>query len=100
MTSQKVFRYKTSRELGRALGLSDIEMELVHQKKILIERIKEARLKKELSQTELASLVGSRQPAIARMESGQISEVSMDFLLKASLALELTVTIKSSKKVA
>jgi hypothetical protein len=41
--------------------------------------------------------VGSKQPAIARMEAGQGSQVSMDFLLKAALVLGIAVTIKPAK---
>jgi len=90
----KVERFKSPKDFGAALGLSDIEMELIQQKKKLIERLKDTRVKKGISQAKLAGLVGSKQPAIARMESGQISEISMDFLLKVSLALEISVTIK------
>lgn len=90
----KVERFKSSKDFGMALGLSEIEIQLIQQKKKLIERLKETRLKKGISQAKLAGLVGSKQPAIARMESGQISEISMDFLLKVSLALEISVTIK------
>ncbi len=90
----KTERFKSSKDFGAALGLSEIEMELIQQKKKLIERLKATRLTRGISQAKLAALVGSKQPAIARMESGQISEISMDFLLKVSLALEISVTIK------
>jgi len=79
----------------RALGLSDLEIELIRQKKRMIEKLKVARLKKGISQAALAERVGSKQPAIARMESGQVSEVSMDFLTKVALTLEVTVTIRA-----
>lgn len=87
-------RFKNSKDFGRSLGLSEIEMELILQKKKLIEKLKKNRLKKELTQSELAELVGSKQPAIARMESGQISEVSMDFLCKVAFVLGVSITIK------
>lgn len=93
----KTERFKTAKDFGKALGLSDIEMELIHQKKRLIERLKAVRIKKGLSQSEVAHLIGSKQPAIARMEAGQVSQVSMDFLLRAALVLGISVTIKSSK---
>ncbi len=93
----KTERYKTSREFGKALGLSEVEMEMIRQKKKLIERLKDVRTKKGLSQAEVAHLVGSKQPAIARMEAGQVSQVSMDFLLRAALVLGVSVTIKPSK---
>ena len=90
-------RFKSARDLGRALGLSDIDMQMIRQKKRLIERLKAARTKQKLSQAEVAHRVGSRQPAIARMEAGQVSQVSMDFLLKAALVLGISVTIKPTK---
>lgn len=95
-----VERFKSSKDFGAALGLSEIEMALIQQKKKLIARLKDTRTKKGISQAKLAGLVGSKQPAIARMESGQISEISMDFLLKVSLALEISVTFKPRLKAA
>lgn len=91
----KLKRYKSSDEFGRSLGLNKLEMELIRQKKQIIEKLKKTRAQKNISQKSLAELVGSRQPAIARMESGQIAEVSLDFLCKIALALEVSITIKS-----
>lgn len=93
----KTERFKSAQDFGRALGLLDVEMELIRQKKKLIERLKVARTRKGLSQAEVARLVGSKQPAIARMEAGQVSQVSMDFLLKAALVLGIAVMIKPTK---
>jgi ribosome-binding protein aMBF1 (putative translation factor) len=90
----KVEKYKSSSEFGRSLGLSDIEMELIRHKKRLIEKLRKVREQKGLSQAELAAMVDSKQPAIARMESGQVSEVSLDFLCKVALTLEVSITIK------
>lgn len=90
----KTERYKNARDFGHALGLSDLDMEMVLQKKRIIEKLRNARLRRGLSQADVAARVASKQPAIARMESGQISEVSMDFLLKVALSLDVPVTIK------
>jgi transcriptional regulator with XRE-family HTH domain len=79
--------------LGKALGLQELDMELARQKTKLIERLKATRLEKGLSQAALAKRVGSLQPAIARMESGMVSQVSMDFLLKVALAMDMSVVI-------
>ena len=87
-------RFKSSKAFGKALGLSDLEMDLIKEKKRLIDKLRSAREKQGLTQAQLAKKVGSKQPAIARMESGQVSEVSMDFLCKVALALEVSVTIK------
>jgi ribosome-binding protein aMBF1 (putative translation factor) len=90
-------RFKSAKELGAFLGLSDLEIELIQQKKKIIEKIKKARQTRGHSQAELAKLVGTKQPAIARMESGQVSEVSLDFLAKVAFALGVSFTIKSAK---
>ena len=87
-------RFKSVTEFGHSLGLSDLDMELIRQKKRLIEKLRKARIQKRLSQSQLAAMVGSKQPAIARMESGQVSEVSMDFLLRVALVLNIAVTIR------
>lgn len=93
---EKTTRYKSINKFGKALGLAEIEMELIRQKKKIIEKLKGTRLKKHISQAQLAKMVGSKQPAIARMESGLVSEVSLDFLAKIALALEIALTIKQA----
>jgi ribosome-binding protein aMBF1 (putative translation factor) len=93
-------RFKSAKAFGASLGLSDLEMELIRQKKRIIGKLKTTRLKKGISQAKLAALLGSKQPAIARMESGQVSEVSMDFLVKAALVLEVSVTIRAQEEAA
>ncbi len=93
---EKSIRYRSVSDFGKALGLSDIDMELVRQKKKLIEKLKATRLKKKISQAKLAGMVGSKQPAIARMESGLVSEVSLDFLAKIALVLDVVLTIKQA----
>jgi len=90
----KYEKYKNANEFGKALGLSEIEMELIRQKKRIIEKLRRARERKGVSQTQLAEMVSSKQPSIARMESGQVSEVSLDFLCKVALALEVSFTVK------
>ena len=82
------------------MGLSDLDMELVRQKKRLIERLRKARIRRKISQSQLAMTMGSKQPSIARMESGQVSEVSMDFLLRIALILNIQVTIHTYARAA
>lgn len=86
--------YISPSDFGKAIGLTELEMELIRNKKKIIEKLKAARLKKNISQARLADLIGSKQPAVARMESGLVSEVSLDFLAKIALVLEVTLTIK------
>lgn len=91
----RVVKYKTAEAFAKDLGLSSIEIELIRQKKKIIEKLRKARESQGLSQAELAKLVLSHQPAIARMESGQVSEVSLDFLCKVALALDVSITIRA-----
>lgn len=90
----KIKRYKSVEEFGRSLGLSDLDMELIRQKKKIVEKLKKARLAQNLSQAQVAAKVGSKQPAIARMESGALSEVSMDFLARIALVLDVAISIR------
>lgn len=92
--------FKSAKDFGAFLGLSDLDMELVNQKKKLIAKLKKARTDQELSQAELAKMVQTKQPAIARMESGFVSEVSFDFLAKVALVLGVSFTFKSAKAAA
>jgi DNA-binding Xre family transcriptional regulator len=93
----KIKEYKSVKEFGKALGLSEIDMAVVQQKKKIIEKLKKQRLKLKISQAALAKIVGSKQPAIARMESGQVSEVSLDFLARIALALDTSFTFYNTK---
>lgn len=94
---EKSKKFKSAKEFGAFLGLSDLDMELVKQKKKLIEKLKEARTDQKLSQAELAKRVQTKQPAIARMESGLVSEVSFDFLAKIALVLRVSFTVNGKK---
>ncbi len=87
-------KFKTAKEFGAFLGLSELDMELVQQKKKLIEKLKKARLDQEISQAELARMTQTKQPAIARMESGLVSQISFDFLAKVALVLNVSFTFK------
>lgn len=57
-----------------------------------IASIIDKRLKKRMSQTDLAKKIGSRQSAISRLESGD-SNPSYKFLLKVARALDSTLRI-------
>jgi len=50
-----------------------------------------------LTQKELAEKVGTSQPAIARLESGNYKNISLAFLRKVALALGTTPEIKLKK---
>ena len=71
------------------LGLSELENVYIELKLTLGENLKKRRLKKKLTQIELAKLLRSNQSRIAKMESGDPS-VSIDLLIKSLLALGTT----------
>lgn len=86
------------------LGLSDEEAEFIEMKVRLSRKLKELRKKNQLSQTEMADVLGSSQSRIAKMESGDPS-VSVDLLMKGMLALgasrkDIAKVLGSSQKAA
>jgi DNA-binding Xre family transcriptional regulator len=52
------------------------------------------RMKRNLTQTQLARLVGTSQPAIARLESGNHRNVTLSFLYRVARALEVRPELK------
>ncbi|HSA60316.1 MAG TPA: helix-turn-helix transcriptional regulator [bacterium] len=92
--------YLSLSEFGSAIGLSQLEKGLIHQKNRMIDYLKDARAARGLTQAELARKVGTLQPAIARMEAGQVGDVSFDFLVRVALALGITLEVSSQKKAA
>lgn len=87
-------------EFGTAIGLSYWEKELVRQKNKAIDILKSARIKKKISQALLAEKLGTHQPAIARMESGQVGDISFDFLVRVALVLQVSLEISPLKHAA
>ncbi|NBX93039.1 MAG: XRE family transcriptional regulator [Proteobacteria bacterium] len=70
------------------------------KKKKAIAKLKAARERKGLTQAQVAKLANTKQPAIARMEVGLVSEVSLDFLFKVAWVLNVKLTIHSTKEAA
>ena len=97
MKKKDVTIYKTAKDFAKGMGLTDMEISLVLEKKRIIKNLKNKRLKKNLSQAELAKLIGTKQSSIARMESGLVSQVSVDFLAKVAFALKTSINIRLSK---
>ena len=64
---------------------------------ILAKEIIKIRKTNNLTQKELAEKVGTSQPAIARLESGNYKNVSLAFLRKVAFALGTTPEIKLKK---
>jgi len=71
------------------LDLSKQEVAFVEMKLALARCLRSFRIRRKLSQTRVADLVGSSQSRVAKMESGDPS-VSVDLLLKAVLAIGAT----------
>lgn len=92
--------YLRVEEFGSEIGLTALDKELVAQKNLAIDHLKKMRIKKGISQDELATRLGTKQPAIARMEAGYVGEVSFDFLIRVALALRVSLDIVPLKKAA
>lgn len=63
------------------------EYQLLEKEFSIAQEILRLRKKRNLTQKELAELIGSSQPAIARLESGTYTNVSLSFLRKVASAL-------------
>lgn len=71
------------------LKLSDEEAALVEIKLTLTDAVKQSRLKRHLSQTDLAQRMKSSQSRVAKIEAGD-SSVSLDLIVKALFAYGAT----------
>jgi DNA-binding Xre family transcriptional regulator len=87
-------------EFGDVIGLKTIDREMICQKNEIITLLKTTRLKKKISQAELAKRLGTKQPSVARMEAGLVGEVSFDFLIRAAIVLGVPLEIGGHKKAA
>ncbi len=67
------------------LELSDEEAQLVALKLSLISAVKKSRIKRKLSQVDLAQRMKSSQSRIAKIEAGDAS-VSLDLIVRALIA--------------
>ncbi|WP_156104687.1 helix-turn-helix domain-containing protein [Spirochaeta lutea] len=76
-----------------------IEYEKLEEEFILAKEVMELRKEKNLTQTELAKEVGTSQPAIARLESGNYKNLSLKFLRKVAEALGAVPEVHIKKKV-
>jgi DNA-binding XRE family transcriptional regulator len=71
------------------LQLTVEEARYIELKLALSESLKAERLKQQVTQVELAKMIGSSQSRVAKMESGDPA-VTVDLLLKALLTLGVT----------
>ncbi len=71
------------------LGLTAAEEELVAMKLSLSAKLKKARERRQITQTDLAKRMGSSQSRVAKMEAGDPG-VSLDLLVQGLLAVGAT----------
>ncbi len=64
------------------------EYDDLNEEYTLAKEIIELRTMKNLSQKQLAEMIGTSQPSIARLESGKYQNVSMSFIRKIAKALD------------
>jgi DNA-binding XRE family transcriptional regulator len=76
---------------GEFLGLSREEAQIVEMRLALGESLRRHRIKRRLTQIELAKKIGSSQSRIAKLESGATG-VSLDLLFRALFAIGATTT--------
>jgi predicted XRE-type DNA-binding protein len=72
------------------LGLSDDDMAIIEVKVALAKRLRAQRTRAGLSQVEVARIVRSSQPRVAKMEAADMS-VSIDLLVKALVKTGVSV---------
>ena len=86
--------YETAEEFAKDMGISEIEIALLREKNRIIKKLTAKRMELGVSQADVARAVGTRRPAIARMESGQVGHVSMDFLAKVAMVLDASFNVR------
>ena len=77
-----------------ALALSDEEMAVIEMKLALSDAVRSIRERKRVTQAKLAKLMGTSQPRVATLETG---EASLDLLVRALLVLGSTPRQIASK---
>ncbi len=90
MSSARAARLKAkgwrTGSVAEFLGLSPEESYFIELKLKLSDELKKRRAKRKISQQQLATLIGSSQSRVAKMERGDAS-VSIDLLVKSLLAV-------------
>ena len=71
--------------------------DIVKKRQVIISKIVQVRLEKELSQTQLAKLTGMHRSNICRIESG-CQNISLDTLIRIFDALGIDISIELKDK--
>ncbi|MDA3851347.1 MAG: helix-turn-helix transcriptional regulator [Spirochaetaceae bacterium] len=66
---------------------------------LLAQEVIQFRKEKHLTQKQLAEVIGTSQPAIARLESGSYKKLSLEFIRRVADALDAVPEIHLKKKV-
>ena len=74
------------------------EYDALQQDFSLAKEVIELRIKNNLTQKELAKLIGTSQPAIARLESGSYQNLTLSFIRRIAEALGAIPEIHLKKK--
>ena len=83
MLEKKGWKVGTAEEF---LGLSPVESRYIELKIALSEHLRRRRIRKHITQDQLAKLMSSSQSRVAKMEAGD-STVSLDLLIRSLLTL-------------
>ncbi|MDR3249059.1 MAG: helix-turn-helix domain-containing protein [Treponema sp.] len=91
MKGNKIREYKFEGMLAEKLRDKEFrdEYESLEKEFALAEEVIKLRIEKHMTQKELAEIAGTSQPAIARLESGKYSNISLSFLRKIGKALDV-----------
>jgi len=95
----KMKGYKFEDLLKESLRSEDFkhEYDVLEEEFVLAKEVMELRKTKNLTQKDLAILVGTSQPAIARLESGIYKNVSLSFIRRVAKALDAIPEIHLKK---
>jgi DNA-binding XRE family transcriptional regulator len=97
MTPKKATRYEDfEAELLARPGIRK-EYEALKPKYEMIRNLIERRNQLKLSQTQVARIIGTKQPAISRLEKGDYN-TTLNTFFKVADALDLDICLKSRKR--
>ena len=97
MTNKKATRYEEfEAELLKKPGIRK-EYEALKPKYNLIAGLIERRNELRISQTQLATIIGTKQPAISRLEKGDCN-TTLGTFFKVANALDLDISLKARTK--
>jgi len=96
MNVKEYSKYKTELLKNKTVKA---EYDALEEEFSLAKELIELRKERNMTQQELADKIGTSQPAIARLESGNYKNVSLKFLRKIAKALDAVTEVHLKKKV-